>query len=584
MIDSNARNNIISLTHIHVGNQSSSGGSPAIERNSSFSSETETTQNLHHHGSSISTTPQPIDALSAHSAPPPAGPMDGPSIPRPNSRICRSIPTQTCLNSAPQLSTTAPDLRQLDLEASISVHFNKDELHKLLQCSSDPELKEKLMTAYQREYFGSQDRYSHHDREGERRGIISGEAVPRVVMNSGQQMSSEASDFNSSTQDHLHTNKVLLRRQTSLLHVRNIETPIPAPLTPQPQKTHMKLEARSSNTSTGSSDSGLSQCKSHRSSTVSSASSSDAFLSEEEEREDDPCQSTQQAAASTSAYPQRKDSGVGSTRRQQTVVASGNDEHTCSRNDRLQVAKKLERERSHSDHKVGGAGNSLVKKQQLDDGVGGRRRQSDSTKEAIAAERRDKHDSARKGRHHISRKRYRAVSLPEFPPPNPLAKTGMTIDWRIPRDDFIDPIFHHKNKTFERKCRFSTGSGSSILNVQLAIRLYPNGINWDQGSYSTLIVEITNTSRPPPHTAYIQFEIAGYDCHAGHVIASRQVEYPLKHKEFLIPEFLSHEVIKVSHARNFEFRATIKIKYLVCSDWVVIPPEQESRYSDPVNV
>ena len=581
MIDSNARNNIISRTHVHVGNRSSSGGSPAIERNSSFSSETEMTRNLHHHGSSISTAPQPIDAPSAHSAPPPAGPMDGLSMPRPNSRICRLIPTQTCLNSAPQLSTTAPDLRQLDLEASISVHFNKDELHKLLQCSSDPELKEKLTTAYQRGYFTGG--CSHLDREGERGGIMSGEAVPKVVMNSGQQMSSEASDFNSSTQDHLHTEKVLLRRQTSLLHVRNIETPIPAPLTPQPQKTHMKLEARSSNTSTASSDSGLSQCKSHRSSTVSNASSSDAFLSEEEEKEDDPCQSTQQASASTSTCPQRKDSGVGSTRRQQTVAASGNDEH--SRNDRLQVAKKLERERSHSDHKVGGAGSSLVKKQlQLDDGVGGRRRQSDSTKEAMAAERRDKHDSARKGRHHISRKRYRAVSLPEFPPPNPLAKTGMTIDWRIPRDDFIDPIFHHKNKTFERKCRFSTGSGSSILNVQLAIRLYPNGINWDQGSYSTLIVEITNTSRPPPHTAYIQFEIAGYDCHAGHVIASRQVEYPLKHKEFLIPEFLSHEVIKVSHARNFEFRATIKIKYLVCSDWVVIPPEQESRYSDPVNV
>ena len=558
------------MFHTHVGEQIAAGESPATERNGSFSCETEMTQEQWRN---ISTTPQPIGATSAH-AMPPSGSVERLSNPRPiaSSQISRSIPTQSYLNSArsngttPQLSTTAPDVRLFDLEASVSVHFSKDEIHKLLQCNPDPELKEKLLTAAAGTFF--RDGCSH---QKEKRGVMSGEKVPKVVMNSGRQMSNEASNFDSQPSTHLHTDKVLLRRQTSLLHVRNIETPIPAPLTPQPQKTHMKLEARSSNTSTASSDtdSGLSQCKSHRSSTVSNASSSDAFLSEEEDsdhKEDDHSQSMQ---AATSVSPQRKDSGVGSTHSQ---AAGANDEH--SRNDRLQ-AKKLERDRCHSAHKVGGHGNLLVK-QQLDSGVS-RRRQSESTKDAMATERRHKNDS-RKGHHHgISRKRYRAVSLPEFPPPNPLAKTGMTIDWRIPRDDFIDPIFHHKNKTFERKCRFSTGSGSSILNVQLAIRLYPNGINWDQGSYSTLIVEITNTSRPPPHTAYIQFEITGYDCHAGHVITSRQVEYPLKHREFLIPEFLSHEVIKVSHARNFEFRATIKIKYLVCSDWVVIPP-------DPVNI
>ena len=562
---------VILLFHTqHVGEQIAAGESPATERNGGFSCETEMTQEQQR---DISTAPLPIGVTSAH-AMPPTGSVERPSNPRPSSQISRSIPTRSYLSlacsntTAPQLSATAPDAHQSDLEASVSVHFSKNEIHKLLQCNPDPELKEKLLTAYQgRVYF--RDGCLH---QGDERGPVSGETIPKVVMNSGRQMSNEASNFDSQTSTHFHTDKVLLRRQTSLLHVRNIETPIPAPLTPQPQKTHMKLEARSSNTSTASSDtdSGLSQCKSHRSSMVSNASSSDAFLSEEEDsdhKEDDHTQSMQ---AATSELPQRKDSGVGGTHSQASVGT--NDEH--SRNDRLQ-AKKLERDRIHSAHKMGGNGTLLVK-QQLDKGLS-RRRQSESTKDAIVAERRDKHDS-RKGHHHgLSRKRYRAISLPEFPPPNPLAKTGMTIDWRIPRDDFIDPIFHHKNKSFERKCRFSTGSGSSVLNVQLAIRLYPNGINWDQGSYSTLIVEITNTSRPPPHTAYIQFEITGYDCHAGHMITSRQVEYPLKHREFLIPEFLSHEVIKVSHARNFEFRAIIKIKYLVCSDWVVIPP-------DPVNV
>ena len=520
-------------------------------------------QDQHH---DISTASKPSGATSVH-ATPSTGPVDRLSNSRSNSQISRSIPAQSYLNSARSnsmipLSATAPDVRQLDLEASVSVHFSKVEINRLLQCNPDPELKEKLLTAAltSRQRRDYKDGYSSHREE---RGVDSNETVPKVIMNSGRQMSSKASNFDSQTNSHL-TDKVLLRRQTSLLHVRNIETPIPAPLTPQPQKTHMKLEARSSNTSTGSSDtdSGLSQCHSHRSSTVSNASSSDAFLSEEEDssselKEDDHSQTSQAVAASAS--PQRKDSGVGTAHGR---AVSSNDEHS-SRHDRLQ-AKKLERDRRHSAHKAAGPGNSLTKQQQFDSGVGTLRRQSEST-------RRDKYES-RKGHQHISRKRNRAVSLPELAPPNPLAKTGMTIDWRIPRDNFIDPIFHHKNKTFERKCRFSTGSGSSILNVQLAIRLYPNGINWDHGSYSTLIVEIMSTSRPPPPTAYIQFEITGYDCHAGHVITSRQVEYPLKHKEFLIPEFLSHEVIKVSHAKNFEFRATIKIKYLVCSDWVVIPP------------
>ena len=490
-------------------------------------------------------------------------------------QISKSIPShdQNYFNSirsntaTPQLSTTAPDARHLDLESSISLHLNKTEIDKLLRCNPDPTLKEKLLTAASSYHTGestfSKDGCSHY---GERRGVISGEPIPKVIMNSGMKMRSEASNFDSQTSGHF-TKKVLLRRQQSILHVRNIETPIPAPLTPQPQKSHMKLEARSSNTSTGSSDtdSGLSQCHSHRSSTVSNASSSDAFLSEEEEtdlKEEDHSHSTRMVGASS----QRKDNGVGSSNIHHQVAV---DEQ--SRSDRLQAKQLAERDKRHSAHKTAGPGPNLLTKQKLDGGVNKLRRQSESTRDVIA-DRRDKHES-RRGGHPISLKRNRAISLPEFPPPNPLAKTGMTIDWRLPRDDFIDPIFHHKNKTFERKCRFSTGSGSSILNVQLAIRLYPNGINWDQGSYSTLKVEITNTSRPPPPTAYIQFDITGYDCHAGHMIASRQVEYPLKHKEFLIPEFLSHEVIKVSHAKNFEFRATIRIKYLVCSDWVVIPPD-----------
>ena len=484
--------------------------------------------------------------------------------------MSRSIPIQRDFGTAEtdtsmHLSTTAPNrscFRRESTTRDIHLTLNKPELDKILQCiesDSDPKLKEKLLHAVS----SHDDIQSRGDGVKQHNQAIHSATPPKVVTNSGRQMTDDVINFSSqasssSNQHQLldpNDGKFVLRRQKSVLHVRSIDTPIPAPLTPQPQRSHKKLEACSSNSST---DSGLSQCRSQRSSTISNTSSS-AFLSEDEEEQKNGKENGHNEMSTISA-----DSAL--TEQRSDSEATSKSEPVESRDSSRAVQSDKERRQSTHERT-----RELVKK--LDDkGSHKSRRQSESTKDVIREER-EKH-ALKKGHTHISRKRNRAISLPELPPLNPPAKTGMNIDWRIPRDDFIDPIFHHKNKTFEKKCRFSTGSGSSTLNVQLAIRLYPNGINWDNGAYSTLKIETTNTSRPPPHTAYIQFDIKGYDCYAGNVIASRQVEYPLKKGAFIIPEFLSHEVIKVSHAKNFEFRATIKIKYLVCRDWVVVAADQ----------
>ena len=469
-------------------------------------------------------------------------------------------------DAATTLSATAPDTSRFGVENSvpstnIPITFSVSEIGKLLQCIkdvADPQLMEKLKTAH----LASSDGLHTETRDGESYQLpfINLPAPSTtVVANSGKQMPNEARDFNSkedlsTTNDRL-TGKVVLRRQISVNHhVRSISTPIPAPLTPQPHSSHRRLEPCTSSSST---DSGLAQ--SHRSSTASNSSGS-AFLSEDEEdkrddREHEELVQTLSTSTSLSRLPDKDKDEVSRETSQGCKLQEGEKDIVKRRGsaDRRSTLTMKDRYRDKE------------MKQKL-------RRQSESTNVAMVDKR--QRAETKKEPHSISCRRNRAISLPELSPPNPASKTGMTINWRIPRDDFIDPIFHHKNKCFDRKCRFSTGSGSSILNVHLAIKLYPNGINWDQGSYSTLKIELLEASRPPPCTAYILLDISGYDSHAGHVIASRQVEYPLRTKEYLIPEFLSHEVIKVSNAKNFEFRATIKVKYLLCSDWVVIPPDQ----------
>lgn len=459
------------------------------------------------------------------------------------------------------LSPTTADVRQAGLETStqqVAITLSKLELDKLLQCverDADLKLKEKLISAVSTHRQG-QDR--GESKLNHQEPLV----LPKVVTKSENNMSTEAVDFDSqmglSSQLQLlpdpNNQNCVLRRQKSVLHVKSIDIPIPAPLTPQPQRSHKKLEACNSNSST---DSGLSQCHSHRSSTISNTSSSSVFLSEDEDdqketRDDDHTLTTDDLAVANHVVDKATTPNTPAS-----TVAVGGLEHAA------------ERDKAHTGSRRSG---QITVKQSEGKAERKLRRQSEITRDGLT-NKGEKHEMKR-GHPPLYCKRNRAISMPELPPLNPLAKTGMTIDWRIPRDDFIDPIFHHKSKLFEKKCRFSTGSGPSLLSVQLAIRLFANGINWDQGSYSTLKVEITNTSRPPPESAYILFDIKGYDCHAGHIIASRQVEYPLKNKEFLVPEFLSHEVIKVSHTKNFEFRATIKIKYLVCRDWVVIATDQ----------
>ena len=150
-------------------------------------------------------------------------------------------------------------------------------------------------------------------------------------------------------------------------------------------------------------------------------------------------------------------------------------------------------------------------------------------------------------------------------------KDAVTISWKEKRGNFVGPIFFHKNKCFQKRVKVSAGSGPTRLNLNVNFKLYPNGINWDQDSYSTLKIEATSpSSQILSSDAHLQLSVTGTDPHTGNIITAQQAEWPLHEKAHIMKEFLAHDIIKVSSAQHFEFQATLRVKFSLSKDWVVV--------------
>ena len=150
---------------------------------------------------------------------------------------------------------------------------------------------------------------------------------------------------------------------------------------------------------------------------------------------------------------------------------------------------------------------------------------------------------------------------------------SVTVSWKVKRSEFVGPLFFHKNKCFEKKVKVSAGSRPTRLNLDVNFKLFPNGINWDQDSYSTLKIEVTSpSSQTLSSDVHLQLVVTGADCETGDVITSWQAEWPLREEACIIKEFIAHEVIKFSSAKYFEFKATLRVKYSLSKDWVVVDP------------
>lgn len=139
--------------------------------------------------------------------------------------------------------------------------------------------------------------------------------------------------------------------------------------------------------------------------------------------------------------------------------------------------------------------------------------------------------------------------------------------WRVKRSEFMLPLFEHTNKTFEKKLKLYLGSSRPSLSI--VFKLFPNGVGSDENIYSSLRIELPTATQILPAGTALEFSINVRDLHTADVLVSRHMEVAAEQEEYMMEQFLAHEVIKSSQARHFEINIMTKVKTRP-SGWVEI--------------
>jgi hypothetical protein len=139
--------------------------------------------------------------------------------------------------------------------------------------------------------------------------------------------------------------------------------------------------------------------------------------------------------------------------------------------------------------------------------------------------------------------------------------------WRVKRSEFMIPLFQHTNKTFEKKVKLSLGTCSPHLSV--VFKLFPNGVGSDENIYSSFRIELPSATQIVPPGTSLVFSITVRDLLTADVLASRHMEVGLEREEYMLEQFLAHEVIKSSQSRRFEIRIMTKVN-VSSKGWVEI--------------
>ena len=139
--------------------------------------------------------------------------------------------------------------------------------------------------------------------------------------------------------------------------------------------------------------------------------------------------------------------------------------------------------------------------------------------------------------------------------------------WRIKRDQFMVPLFHHKRKTFEKKIKLCLGRSAPYLPINF--KLFPNGLGSDENLYASFRVELPSTAHIPSKATALSFNISVRDLHTADVLVSRCMECSMGKECYTLEQFLAHEVIKSSQARHLEISITVRVRY-PAQGWVEI--------------
>ena len=177
-------------------------------------------------------------------------------------------------------------------------------------------------------------------------------------------------------------------------------------------------------------------------------------------------------------------------------------------------------------------------------------------------------------------------SLPALTSP-PSLLTKPTFCWPIQRKKFFQPIFTHSNKDISKKFAVQCGAKENRCTLNFGLKLYPNGVNWDQDKSVSLQAEITGPERSghsPSHascTLYVEVMLLEQPKRKKRLLLEQQL---LAHrrkvcrlreqKGFLIEQFISHDVVKHSKADNFQLLFYINLSYNLGEDWVWVGAEK----------
>lgn len=129
------------------------------------------------------------------------------------------------------------------------------------------------------------------------------------------------------------------------------------------------------------------------------------------------------------------------------------------------------------------------------------------------------------------------------------------------------PLFQHTSKTFEKKIKLCMGPRGPCLSV--VFKLFPNGVGSDENIYSSFRIELPSATQIVPPGTSLVFSITVRDLHTADVLASRHMEVVAETEEYMMEQFLAHEVIKSSQARHFEISIMTKVN-ASSNGWVEI--------------
>ncbi len=152
-----------------------------------------------------------------------------------------------------------------------------------------------------------------------------------------------------------------------------------------------------------------------------------------------------------------------------------------------------------------------------------------------------------------------------------------TFKWMLHRKNFFTPIFYHSNKPMNNKVTVSVGAQEEKRTLTFALKLYPNGVNWDQDMSASLQVEISGPCNPSPShapcgnscTLYMEVMLVELKKLEQQMLAWRRQVCQLREKRgFILDHFIPHDIIKNSNADSFLLLFNINLSYSLGEDWI----------------